>query len=151
MKTTVAAVMISAMLGAFAVEGPCKDESCSLPVQGEATYSVMSPVPETAIRPIAVAPRLKSLDGKTVALVGGSFMANVTPLWLAWTGRERIETVPAMAEGKSAFLVTGDRSRNKEMCLPGGGFATVKVRLPREWDRLMAERGYEPLAKFRIR
>ena len=74
-----------------------------------------------------------------------------TPPWLAWTGRERIETVPAMAEGKSAFLVTGDRSRNKEMCLPGGGFATVKVRLPREWDRLMAERGYEPLAKFRIR
>ena len=46
MKTTVAAVMISAMLGAFAVEGPCKDESCSLPVQGEATYSVMSPVPD---------------------------------------------------------------------------------------------------------
>jgi hypothetical protein len=74
-----------------------------------------------------------------------------TPPWLAWTGRERIETVPAMAEGKSAFLVTGDRSRNKEMCLPGGGFATVKVRLPREWDKLMAERGYEPLAKFRIR
>ena len=70
--------MISAMLGAFAVEGPCKDESCSLPVQGEATYSVMSPVPETAIKPIAVAPRLKSLDGKTIALVGGSFMANVT-------------------------------------------------------------------------
>ena len=74
-----------------------------------------------------------------------------TPPWLAWTDRERIETVPAMAEGKSAFLVTGDRSRNKEMCLPGGGFATVKVRLPKEWDKLMAERGYEPLAKFRIR
>ena len=74
-----------------------------------------------------------------------------TPPWLAWTDRERIETVPAMAEGKSAFLVTGDRSRNKEMCLPGGGFATVKVRLPKEWGKLMAERGYEPLAKFRIR
>ena len=55
-----------------------------------------------------------------------------------------------MAEGKSAFLVTGDKSRNKEMCLPGGGFATVKIQLPKAWDKLMAERGYEPLEKFSL-
>ncbi|MBO7683421.1 MAG: hypothetical protein J6T51_01700 [Kiritimatiellae bacterium] len=71
-----------------------------------------------------------------------------TPPWLGWTGFESLETVPAMAEGKSAFLVTGDKSRNKEMCLPGGGFATVKIQLPKAWDKLMAERGYEPLEKF---
>ncbi|MBR2838520.1 MAG: hypothetical protein IKE55_07050 [Kiritimatiellae bacterium] len=74
-----------------------------------------------------------------------------TPPWLAWTGAEYMETVPAMAEGKSAFLVTGDPSRNKELCIPGGGFATVKIRLPEGWDGLMAERGYEPLEKFRLR
>ena len=73
-----------------------------------------------------------------------------TPPWLGWTGFESLETVPAMAEGKSAFLVTGDNSRNKEMCLPGGGFATVKIHLPKAWDKLMAERGYEPLEKFRL-
>jgi len=50
-----------------------------------------------------------------------------------------------------AFLVTGDPSRNKELCVPGGGFATVKIRLPKEWDQLMAERGYEPLEKFRLK
>ncbi|MBP5510223.1 MAG: hypothetical protein J6Z49_04840 [Kiritimatiellae bacterium] len=71
-----------------------------------------------------------------------------TPPWLGWTGMESMETVPAMAPGKSAFLVTGDSSRNKELCVPGGGFATVKIRLPRAWDRLMSERGYEPLEKF---
>ena len=71
-----------------------------------------------------------------------------TPPWLVWTGAEHMETVPAMAEGKSAFIVTGDSSRNKELCVPGGGFATVKIRLPKEWDRLMSERGYEPLEKF---
>ena len=63
---------------------------------------------------------------------------------------ESMKTVPAMSAGKSAFLVTGDSSRNKEMCLPGGGFATVKIQLPKAWDKLMAERGYEPLDKFRL-
>ena len=73
-----------------------------------------------------------------------------TPPWLEWTGTRSMETVPAMAEGKSAFLVTGDPSRNKELCIPGGGFATIKIQLPKAWDALMAERGYEPLAKFRL-
>ena len=59
-----------------------------------------------------------------------------------------MDTVPAMEKRKSAFLVTGDPSRNKEMCLPGGGFATIKLQLPKAWDKLMSERGYEPLEKF---
>ena len=74
----------------------------------------------------------------------------VTPPWLEWTGMERMETVPAMAQGKSAFVVTGDPSRNKSLCVPGGGFATVKIVLPKAWDSLMAERGYKPLADFRL-
>ena len=73
-----------------------------------------------------------------------------TPPWLAWTGIGRMETVPAMAAGKSAFLVTGDSSRNKALCVPGGGFATVRIDLPKDWDRLMAARGYKPLAAFRL-
>ena len=72
------------------------------------------------------------------------------PPWLAWTGLERMETIPAMAPGKSAFLVTGDPSRNKVLTVPGGGFATVKIELPSAWDDLMAERGYAPLSSFRV-
>ena len=71
-----------------------------------------------------------------------------TPPWLAWTGESKMETVPAMAPGKSAFIVTGDPSRNKVLTVPGGGFATVKIVLPKAWDSLMAERGYKPLADF---
>lgn len=71
-----------------------------------------------------------------------------TPPWLAWTGTDRMETVPAMAPGKSAVLVTGDPARNKVLTVPGGGFATVKIVLPHAWDALMAERGYRPLADF---
>ena len=73
-----------------------------------------------------------------------------TPPWLAWTGLKTMETVPAMQEGKNIFLVTGDAARNKEQCLPGGGSATVKIVLPAAWDKLMAERGYEPLKNFTL-
>ena len=73
-----------------------------------------------------------------------------TPPWLAWTGKESMMTVPAIERGKSAFLVTGDPSRNKELCVPGGGFATIKIELPKAWDSLMAERGYKPLADFTL-
>ena len=71
-----------------------------------------------------------------------------TPPWLAWTGLDRMETVPAMAPGHTAILVTGDPSRNKVLCVPGGASATVKIRLPAAWDALMAERGYRPLSEF---
>ena len=72
------------------------------------------------------------------------------PPWLEWAGLERMETVPAMARGRSAFLVTGDSARNKEMCLPGGAFTTVKIWLPKDWNALVAARGYEPLEKFHL-
>ena len=74
-----------------------------------------------------------------------------TPPWLAWTGAEEMETVPAMSYGKSAFIVTGDPSRNKVLTVPGGGFATIKIALPKAWDALMSERGYKPIGEFRCR
>ena len=73
-----------------------------------------------------------------------------TPPWLAWTGKDSMQTVPAIERGKSAFLVTGDPSRNKELCVPGGGFATIKIELPKAWNALMTERGYRPLAAFTL-
>lgn len=69
----------------------------------------------------------------------------------AWTGLQTMETVPTMQEGKNVFLVTGDVARNKELCLPGGGSATVKIVLPKDWNRLMAERGYAPLESFKLK
>ena len=71
-----------------------------------------------------------------------------TPPWLAWIGAERLDTVPAMEHGKSAVVVTGDPGRNKVLTIPGGGFKTVKIVLPKAWDSLMADRGYRPLAEF---
>ena len=78
------ALFLSAALCVHAERPPkdgstdCTDGTCPLPASGEATLSVVSPVPETAVEPMPTAPRLKSLDSKTIALVGESFMANVT-------------------------------------------------------------------------
>lgn len=41
-------------------------------------YDVYSPTGESTVKLIQQAPRLSTLNGKTVAIVGGSFMANVT-------------------------------------------------------------------------
>ncbi len=42
------------------------------------SYDVLSPVGSSEIKLIQQAPRLNTLDGKTIAVVGGSFMASVT-------------------------------------------------------------------------
>ncbi len=74
-----------------------------------------------------------------------------TPPWLQWTEIKSMKTVETMQKGKNVFLVTGDAARNKEMCLPGGGSATIKINLPRAWDELMARRGYEPISSFKLK
>ena len=70
------------------------------------------------------------------------------PPWLEWTGADKVETVPVMQQGKTAIIITGDANRNKTMCVPGGGFTSVKIELPRNWDELMAKAGYKPLSSF---
>ncbi|MGM9743622.1 MAG: hypothetical protein ACI3Y3_00245, partial [Candidatus Cryptobacteroides sp.] len=64
------------------------DESCKLadeasveaPVEtsAEAGYAVVSPVGQSSVEMIDQAPRLETLDGKTIAVVGVSFMTSVT-------------------------------------------------------------------------
>ena len=34
--------------------------------------------------------------------------------------------------------------------LPGGGYITIEIRLPENWDELLAPLGYEPLARFAL-
>ena len=74
--------LVASVLGAFAaagVEESCPDGACAIPAGLFAPeVSVCSPVPASAVKPLAMAPRLKTLEGKTFALVGGSFMASVT-------------------------------------------------------------------------
>ena len=90
-----------------------------------------------------------SLERHSAKLAAAEHAADTpTPRWLAWCGRATLRTVPVMQRGKSAILVTGDADRNKAMCLPGGGTATVRIELPHNWDALVAPLGYAPLKSF---
>lgn len=71
------------------------------------------------------------------------------PAWYD-TPEKRMQTIPTVKKEMTAFLVTGDASRNKVQTMPGGGFVTVEIRLPENWDRLMADLGYRPLAEFYV-
>ncbi len=80
MKTlTLTIAALAARMAACAMENACPDGMCPSPAAStEVALAVLSPVPETAVEPVKQGPRLASLEGKTIALVGGSFMASVT-------------------------------------------------------------------------
>ena len=62
-----------------------------------------------------------------------------------------IETIPTMQKGMTQFLITGDAARNKLQTMPGGGYSTVKIELPKKWDELMVERGYRPINEYKLK
>lgn len=70
-----------------------------------------------------------------------------TPEWYACNDAQML-TIPTMVKGETAFIITGDPSRNKIQTMPGGGMSTVAVELPADWDDLMEEKGYQPLRSF---
>ncbi|MBQ7210666.1 MAG: hypothetical protein IJS05_07230 [Paludibacteraceae bacterium] len=54
------------------------DTTCHGPDDGIANYAVVSPVGRSMVKHIEQAPRLTTLDGKTIAVVGVSFQAAIT-------------------------------------------------------------------------
>ena len=82
----------------------------------------------------------------------GATMTPTAP-WRDFPDAEQL-TIPVMKAGMTDFLITGDAARNKIQTLPGaglgGGSATVKIEVPANWDELMSERGYKPLADFNL-
>ncbi len=64
-----------------------------------------------------------------------------TPPWYD-TPEAQMNTIPTMKPGMTAFIITGDSARNKVQTMPGGGYASVKIELPKNWKELMNELGY---------
>ena len=73
-----------------------------------------------------------------------------SPAWYD-TQETTMTTIPTMQKGATAFLITGDASRNKVQTMPGGGFSTVRIKLPAAWDSLMAAKGYPALKDLYLR
>lgn len=72
-----------------------------------------------------------------------------TPAWYDSPESEQM-TVPTMKRGMTAFIITGDSARNKVQTMPGGGYVTIKIELPSNWNKLMKELGYPPLRDFYV-
>ena len=85
---------------------------------------------------------LRQYQGHIRKTEGGKMTA--TPPWYDSSESEMM-TVPTMKQGMTAFIITGDSARNKVQTMPGGGYATIEIELPRNWNKLMAELGYPPL------
>lgn len=74
-----------------------------------------------------------------------------TPVWLEGiTDDTRIETIATMRKGQTPLLLTGDTDRNKFQVMPGGGYVTVPIELPENWNALVEPLGYAPLESFYI-
>jgi len=71
------------------------------------------------------------------------------PAWLEdVVSDDEIWTIATMNKGQTPLLVTGDADRNKFQVMPGGGYVTMEIRLPDNWNELVAPLGYEPLESY---
>jgi hypothetical protein len=71
------------------------------------------------------------------------------PPWMARPpGGGKIHTIPVMKPGMTDMLITGDADRNKVQTMPGGNSVTIEIKLPANWNKLMAGLGYPPLEDF---
>ena len=74
-----------------------------------------------------------------------------TPDWMKGiTDEEQIETIATMLKGQTPLLIAGDSDRNKFQVMPGGGYVTVEIELPENWDELVVPLGYLPLSEYYI-
>jgi hypothetical protein len=71
------------------------------------------------------------------------------PWYPRFPGWEDIKTTPSVANPRDLeILVLGDPSRNKVQILSAGGYNTIQIKLPNNWDDLMKTAGYRPLNEF---
>lgn len=76
------------------------------------------------------------------------------PVWQAMPEgckSEKMMTIPTMKPDMTAILLTGDAARNKVQVMPGGGYSTVRIELPDNWDTQMMAKGYRPLSDFYLK
>lgn len=73
------------------------------------------------------------------------------PDWMKGiTDQTKVVTIATMQEGQTAMLIAGDDARNKFMVVPGGGYVTLRIELPDNWDELLAPMGYLPLSAYEL-
>ena len=96
-NSSITATPAAVTVGTEPSEGnDCTDEVCPIPTvneNNEPVYAIVSPVGYHAVEMIEQAQRLDTLDGKRIALVGGSFMAVTKNCQNTTTAGELIKAV----------------------------------------------------------
>jgi len=117
-------VLCSVQLCAQTPSGPiiCDDDVCLIEATGGEkpageVFSVVCPLGQSFVKPIEQAPRLSTLDGKTIAVVGGSFMASVThpEIKRLILAEYPTATVYVLSEIGSAGVFSGPNIRRKSV------------------------------------
>lgn len=70
------------------------------------------------------------------------------PVWYGNLLNGEIVTMATMSKGETPILVTGDAGGGRVQIIPGGGYATKEIELPKNWDELTAKLGYLPLSDY---
>ncbi len=78
-------------------------------------------------------------------------LATSTPPWLKGVvPYATIDTTQTISIGNTGFVITGGDIGSQIQVMPGGDCCSYEVKLPSDWDSLVAENGYKPIAEYNI-
>ncbi|MEE3333774.1 MAG: hypothetical protein VZR54_05785 [Ruminococcus sp.] len=63
---------------------------------------------------------------------------------------ETIDTTQTIEANNTGFVITGGDKTNQFQIMPGGDCCSFNVNLPRNWDSLVANEGYSPIANYNL-
>ena len=61
---------------------------------------------------------------------------------------DTIDTTQTIEANNTGFVITGGDSTSQFQIMPGGDTCSFNVNLPRNWDTLVAQEGYSPIANY---
>ena len=61
-----------------------------------------------------------------------------------------IDTTQTIEANNTGFVITGGDISSQAQIMPGGDTCSFNVNLPRNWDTLVANEGYSPIANYNL-
>lgn len=78
-------------------------------------------------------------------------LTTTTPQWLQGVvPYDTIDTTQTINEGNTGFVITGGDISSQIQVMPGGDCCSYEVKLPKNWDALVAQNGYSPIANYNL-
>lgn len=101
-----------------------------------------------------------TFDEHYAAIKGGASTENVAadkvlttpvPQWISGVvPYATIDTTQTINEGNTNFVITGGDISSEFQVMPGGDCCSYEVSLPRNWDTLVANEGYQAISNYKL-